>query len=563
MSVRHGRHPISKHGAAIATHTVDGRHGRGIYFSKWQNFPEMPVAFAGRSEYNARVNKGDRYRILIGGLFHESHTFLEGSLGLEDFSVSRDTELLASAGDSSPMAGAVEEADRCGWTLVPTVDFRAMPGPLPGDEVFEAFWSEFSKRAAPALASGVDAIFMVLHGAMATPSYPDVEGELLDRIRQLPGGEQVPIGGVLDLHANVGEGMMRSTNSLVAYRENPHTDAKESACRAVRILHEQLLRQRPARSHWAPARVLWPPTGVGTDDNPMKHLESVARRLEADNPEFLAVNVFAGFSFADVPDAGVSFSVVTTGSCESSAHALRGLVKDAVEQRKAGDQRGEPLDAVMSRLQTEVHSSGPVLIVEPADNIGGGAPGDGTPVLRAFLEHQTTGAGIILNDPEAVKRLADLPIGGLRTVPIGGRGSRLDPGPVPVNVQLVSRSDGRFDLADPKSHLASMYGQHIDMGPCAVVSHRGITILLTSRKTPPFDLGQWLSQGIDPRTLSVINVKAAVAHRRAYDPIAAGSHTVDTPGPCSSNLTRLPFQRVRRPIYPLTEAFDTDGAAVL
>ncbi|HZP85049.1 MAG TPA: MlrC C-terminal domain-containing protein, partial [Chthonomonadaceae bacterium] len=110
---------------------------------------------------------------------------------------------------------------------------------------------------------------------------------------------------------------------------------------------------------------------------------------------------------------------------------------------------------------------------------------------------------------------------------------------------------GKFTLEDRQSHLASMSGAQIDMGPCAVVRHRGVRILLTSHKTPPFDLGQWRSQGIVPETLSVIGVKAAVAHRRAYDPIAKASYWVDTPGPCSSNLRTLPFRRIRRPIYPL------------
>jgi microcystin degradation protein MlrC len=78
-----------------------------------------------------------------------------------------------------------------------------------------------------------------------------------------------------------------------------------------------------------------------------------------------------------------------------------------------------------------------------------------------------------------------------------------------------------------------------------------VTILLTSKKTPPFDLGQLRSQGIVPEEQFVIGVKAAVAHRRAYDPIARASYTVDTPGPCSSNLRAFTYQRLRRPIYPL------------
>jgi microcystin degradation protein MlrC len=65
------------------------------------------------------------------------------------------------------------------------------------------------------------------------------------------------------------------------------------------------------------------------------------------------------------------------------------------------------------------------------------------------------------------------------------------------------------------------------------------------------DLGQWRSQGIDPEKLSVIGVKAAVGHRRAYEPIASSSFTVATRGPCTSDLTQLPYQKIRRPVFPL------------
>jgi microcystin degradation protein MlrC len=140
---------------------------------------------------------------------------------------------------------------------------------------------------------------------------------------------------------------------------------------------------------------------------------------------------------------------------------------------------------------------------------------------------------------------------GTVTLSVGGSGSVLDAGPVDLAVEVVSHSDGRFELEDIHSHLASMSGRSIAMGPSAVVRHHGITILLTSKKTPPFDLGQWRSQGIEPRGLAVIGVKAAVAHRQAYDPIAAASHYVETPGPCSSNVTAFTFRHLRRPVWPL------------
>jgi microcystin degradation protein MlrC len=199
---------------------------------------------------------------------------------------------------------------------------------------------------------------------------------------------------------------------------------------------------------------------------------------------------------------------------------------------------------------------GPVLLVEPADNIGGGAPGDCTAILRALLRHGVDNAGVVINDSATVDRLQHVMIGSSARLMVGGKGSPLDEGPVALEAMLVSRSDGKFTLEDRNSHLAAMQGVSIDMGPSAVVRTRGVTILLTSRKTPPFDLGQWRSQGVDPASLSIIGVKAAVAHRRAYDPIAVASYWVSTPGPCASDLRMLPYRRVRRPIFPLDDALD-------
>jgi microcystin degradation protein MlrC len=280
-------------------------------------------------------------------------------------------------------------------------------------------------------------------------------------------------------------------------------------------------------------------------------MEDEARRIEAAHPEILAVNVLAGYSFADTPDTGVNFSAITLGDPQQAERELKRLADWAVEHKDSGNAVDVPIQSVMP--QVLAHGEGPVLLVEPADNIGGGAPGDATGVLKALLAHHVDNSVVVINDPQAVQTLAALSPGQVTTLAIGSKSSPLCGGPVELTVELVSQSDGRFDLEDRNSHLASMCGVHIDMGPCAVVRHAGIRILLTSRKTPPFDLGQLRSQGIEPEKYRVIGVKAAVAHRRAYDKIAKASYTVDTPGPCSSNLRQFPYQHIRRPVYPLDE----------
>jgi len=500
-------------------------------------------------------------RILVAGIFHETHTFVDGMTPLREFQTLRGDELLACRGDASPLGGLLETAARLGWEIIPTVDMRASPSGMVEDEVVEAWWREFSSRAAQPLRDGLDAIYLVLHGAMVSQSHDDVEGELLERIRSLPGAGRLPVFGVFDLHANFTARMACHANCLVAYRENPHTDGREMAVRASELLQKTLSSteveddiSRP-RMFWRHSGIMWPPTGTGTAATPMRDLEAMARKLEAAHPEFLAVNVVAGFSFADTPDTGVSFVVSTTGGEDAAGKALTELCALAWRLRHDGNITDAAVDEVMRGVVApRAERPGPVVIAEPSDNIGGGAPGDGTGLLRAFVKHRLANAAVCINDPAAVESLKDLAIGDTMKLPLGGKGSRLDEGPLVLDVTLVSRRDGRFALEDKQSHLASMCGDAFDMGPCAVVRHEGITLLLTSHKTPPFDLGQWRSQGIEPEKMSVIGVKAAVAHRRAYDKFASRMLWADTPGPCRSELRKLPFRKVRRPVFPLDPA---------
>ncbi len=490
--------------------------------------------------------------ILFAGIFHETHCFVSETTSLADFKIELDAAILSRRGDGSQVDGFIEVADREQWTILPTVLYTATPAGTVEDAVLESYWRDLIPRATNAAAKGVDAVFLSLHGAMATANVEDVEGELLQRLRAIPGLERVPFFGVFDLHANLTQTMADGADCLVCYRENPHIDARDSGVRAAELLARTLGDGLPLHTAYRSVPVIWPPTGTGTADTPMRDLEALARKLEADHPAFRAVNVVAGFSFADVHDAGVAFSIVTAGAPAEAEAALDELAAMALALRETGLVPEMETDEALDRAAA-FSGGGPVLLVEPSDNIGGGAPGNSTGVLRAFLKRDVENAAVIINDPEAVRDLERIAPGGRATLAIGGKGNPFDAGPVTLDVELIGRSDGRFDLEDLNSHLVASQGRHINMGPSAVVRHRGITILLTTYKTPPNDLGQLRSQGIIPETLALIGVKAAVAHRRAYDPIAAASFNVRTPGPCTSDPASLPYRRLRRPIFPLDQ----------
>lgn len=493
-------------------------------------------------------------RVLLAGLFHETHTFLSGVTGLAEFQRREGDELLTAEGDGSPLAAMLEVGRESNWEIVPVIDLRATPGPTVADEVVDRFWNAF-EAAAKREAGRIDGVALVLHGAMVSESCLDVEGEILARIRKLLGPD-VPVCGVLDLHGNITQQLADNSHGFIAYRQNPHADA-HAAARDGALLLDRCLRTgiRPV-TVWERPPVMWPPTGTGTAFEPMRTLETMAREIERTNPDILAVNVFGGFSFADTPDTGVSFTAVTVGDPETARRILRGKSKWAVMHRDQGNVLERPLKTVLDeiasgKLPTGVRSRGPIVLAEPSDNIGGGAPGDGTALLKALVARDIQNAAVAVNDPDAVAALRGLQPGEKRTVDLGGRGSPLSGGPLRIELEFVSASDGRFGLEDPHSHLASMCGSQFDMGPCVVAKHGGIRVLITSRKTPPFDLGQWRSQGIVPEELDLIAVKAAVAHRKVYDPIARCHFSVETPGPCSSNLKTFPFRHVKRPVFPL------------
>src|SRR5262245_12921882 len=136
-------------------------------------------------------------RVLLAGLFHETHTFLEGRTTLADFEVREGDQLWSAENDGSPLAGALGVAREVAWDVIPVIDLRATPGPTVEDAVVERFWTAV-ESALTRQAHRIDGVYLVLHGAMVSESLLDVEGEIMARLRRELGVD-VPVCGVLDL----------------------------------------------------------------------------------------------------------------------------------------------------------------------------------------------------------------------------------------------------------------------------------------------------------------------------------------------------------------------------
>ena len=88
--------------------------------------------------------------------------------------------------------------------------------------------------------------------------------------------------------------------------------------------------------------------------------------------------------------------------------------------------------------------------------------------------------------------------------------------------------------------------------PLSIGAH-WLTLILMSRRVPPFSLRQLTAGGLDPASFRVLLAKGVNAPIAAYSEVCERFIRVDTPGPTCANMTRLPFARRRRPLFPFED----------
>jgi microcystin degradation protein MlrC len=174
-------------------------------------------------------------RIAVGGFLHESHSFAPVPTTYRNFVtpggapplVEGPALLAAMAPTTSSVAGAMAEAGE-DVTLVPLAWGAATPAGPVQDEAFERIAALICANLSRALDEApLDGIFLNLHGAGVAVSFPDLEGELLRRVRAIAG--DVPLNMSLDPHCNLTREMVDLVDAAVPYRTYPHVDAAAEA----------------------------------------------------------------------------------------------------------------------------------------------------------------------------------------------------------------------------------------------------------------------------------------------------------------------------------------------
>ncbi len=486
-------------------------------------------------------------RIAIGGIMHESNTFAAASIDrrrFEEGSLTRGGAMLPVWRDAHhELGGFIAGAEQLGFELSPTVMAWATPAGPVEDAVIDEVVGEIVEGCRRVSADG---LLVALHGAMVSSRHLDADGEVLRRLRAAL-GEGLPIVATLDYHANVSPAMAENADALVGYQTYPHIDQRgrglEAAGLIVRTVKGEI---RPVVALAKPPMIL-NLLGQETDREPLRSLMVRAREAER-RPCLLSTSLMAGFPYADVPWMGPAVIAVADAdrtAAQAVADELAGRMWEV--RRELFVACPGPEEAVRLAMASDRR---PVVLVDLGDNVGGGSAGDGTVLLAELLRQGASGAVVVLCDPDAAQAAFQTGAGGQFEQEVGGRVDRLHGDPIPVRGVVRSLHDGIW-IEDQPRHGGRRLN---DQGPTAVIEIEGPNLLvLNSLRTPPFSLGQLTSLGIDPARQAILVVKAAVAYKAAYGPIAGRMIEVDTPGLTAIDPARFPFRHIRRPMFPLDD----------
>ena len=485
-------------------------------------------------------------RLAALGLMHESNTFASQPTDLAAFQASqlfRGEEIRLRLGEShQTMAGFLEVHDGTAVVVEPLLFGQAGPrGPITRD-AFERLGGEMLdllRERGP-----WDGVLMAQHGAAVSEEHVDADAELVSRARAIV-GPRVPIGVALDLHGNLSRRVVARSTAAVGYRTNPHGDARERARECAELVLRTVRGEIAPVQAWVPVPLVPNILNQSTDLEPMHSLYGRDLKHVLGMPGVLSATIMQGYPYADVPDMSMTCVVVADRDQAIADGAARWLAARVWARRHELDGHAPTPEQAMARAGAA--PTGPVVLLDVGDNIGGGSPGDSTVLLQEALRQGIGSLLLSLHDPDAVRRCEAAGEGGRVALAVGAKTDEMHGRPVPVEGKVVRLHDGRFE--DPGPTHGGM--RDFDAGATAVLHcDAGPTIALHSKAIMNTSLEEYRSLGLDPTRFQVIVAKGVNAPRFAYVPIATELIQVDTPGVTGADLSRFNYRNRPRPLFP-------------
>ena len=393
----------------------------------------------------------------------------------------------------------------------------------------------------------VDGVFLSLHGGAIGVAEDDPEGALLLALRNIV-GPNIPIIATLDLHANVSQRMVDNANVLVVYRTNPHVDMADRGHEAAAHMRD-LLAGEKATAAFVKLPFIPPSVTQNTKSGPYADIINYGQtRVDAC---VMNVSVVSGFSLGDSVKNGMSVIVTTRNNAALAQSLARDIATRTWNDRHRYLPTLTSLDvATQMALECGRDASKPALLfADVADNPGGGGRGNTVWILKAFHAANVDGALLgIFFDPALAAEAHRL-----------GKGATFR---AIFNRDETHPLSGKFaaDAVVENLHNGNIIGtrgiaagQQIVLGPMALLKVGSIRIVVVSVRQQCKDTAMFEVFGIELAKARSVIVKSRGHFRAAFDLHFSDAQIVevDAPGLTTPILSRVPYQHVKRPIFPL------------
>src|SRR3954453_8583950 len=268
-------------------------------------------------------------RIAVLYFSHETVTFLGNDTTREDFiypgSPAKGEALLAHD-PRSYMGGFVQVAREFDGVELVGIESPLWPktgtgsGWVPQDafETFVGRMIEELKAQGP-----FDGVYLCVHGAMAARGIPRPEAELARRVRAVVGPRAV-LAGTFDPHGNEDAEFLRHADLAFCGKYFPHYDSHLQGQRAARMLVRAIRGTYHPTHATVKVPIISPTVVQWTGASPWMDLVQRALTWEAREPD-VYVNVYFGFPWSDVPDAGMTMQVIANGDAALAQRVARDM----------------------------------------------------------------------------------------------------------------------------------------------------------------------------------------------------------------------------------------------
>ncbi len=382
----------------------------------------------------------------------------------------------------------------------------------------------------------VDGLLLGLHGAMVAHGYDDVEGDIIERARAIVGPKCV-IGVELDPHCHLTMKRVAASDIIVLYKEFPHTDVVERAEDVLDLVLRTLRGQiKPVTSVYDCRQIQSYPTTI----QPMRGLVDRIMAMEGKDG-ILSVSIAHCFPYGDVPEIGTRVLVIADGDKRKADALATALGEELVSLR--GKTAPQVFDVPGGVGEARAFNDLPVVIADPSDNAGGGAPSDNTDILRHLIAEKVENACLgPIWDPIAVRICFDAGLGARIALRFGGKIAPSSGQPVDAEVEIVGLKRDAWQRFGPTQ---------VPVGDCAAVRVGGVDVVLIAKRTQATGLELFTNLGIDPARKKIVVVKSTNHFMAAYGPIAKKVVYVESSGPLRRDHRKMPYTKVQRPIWPL------------